>query len=72
MEFMIIGTNVLVGTVLVGEEQVTVPPNQACSDPKDGGDYAANTCPGNGTTRPITLGTSKEEEVNEVVVHTIY
>ena len=47
-------TNVLVGTLVVGGQEVTIPPNQAGSDPKDSGDYVANTCPSNGTTRPIT------------------
>ena len=49
------GTSALVGTLAVGEQDITVPPNQADSDPNDIGDYAAHTCPGRGSTCPITL-----------------
>ena len=47
------GTSALVGTLAVGEQDVTVPPNQADSDPNDIGDYAAHACPGRGNTCPI-------------------
>ena len=52
-EGLVTGTSALVGTLAVGEQDVTVPPNQADSDPNDIGDYAAHACPGRGNTCPI-------------------
>ena len=45
---LVTGTSALGGTLAVGEQDVTVPPNQAGSDSNDKGDYAGHACPGVG------------------------
>ena len=62
------GAKALVGTLVVGEQGVTLPPNQAGSDSKDRGDYAAHTCPGGGISDHEPDGTNNDEEDNKVVL----
>ena len=42
------GAKALVGTLVVGEQGVTLPPNQPGSDSNDSEDYAGHSCPGGG------------------------